>query len=55
MVIKQCSISGMRAKGTLCKTFIMFNLSFIGTCEKGLRRNLQAGQWDVVEFFGSFL
>ena len=41
MVVKQCSISArpdsiiMRSEGTLCEVFIMFNVSFIGTCEKG--------------------
>ena len=34
MVVKQCSISGMRSEGTLCEAFIMFNVSFIGTCVK---------------------
>ena len=34
MVVKQYSISGMRSEGTLCETFIMFNVSFIGTCVK---------------------
>ena len=34
MVVKQYSISGMRLEGTLCEAFIMFNVSFIGTCVK---------------------
>ena len=32
MVVKQCSISRMRSQGTSCEAFIMFNVSFIGTC-----------------------
>ena len=32
MVVKQCSISGMRSEGTLCEAFIIFNVFFIGTC-----------------------
>ena len=34
MIVKQCSISGMMSEGTLCEVFIMFNVSFIGTCVK---------------------
>ena len=34
MIVKQCSISGMRSEGTSCEAFIMFNVSFIGTCVK---------------------
>ena len=34
MVVKQCSISGIRSEGTSCEVFIMFNVSFIGTCVK---------------------
>ena len=34
MVVKQCSISGMRSEGNSCEAFIMFNVSFIGTCVK---------------------
>ena len=30
MVVKQCSISGMRSEGNSCEAFIMFNVSFIG-------------------------
>ena len=34
MIVKQCSISGMKSEGTSCEAFIMFNVSFIGTCMK---------------------
>ena len=33
MVVK-CSTSGKRLEGTSCEAFIMFNVSFIGTCVK---------------------
>ena len=33
VVVKQYSISG-KSKRTLCEAFIMFNVSFIGTCVK---------------------
>ena len=34
MIVKQCSISGMRSEETSCEAFIMINVSFIGTCVK---------------------
>jgi len=34
VAVKQCSISRMRLEGTSCEAFIMFNVSFIGTCVK---------------------
>ena len=34
MIVKQCSISGMRSEGISCKAFIMFNVSFIGTVKR---------------------
>ena len=36
MVVKQCFISGMKSEDevTSYKAFIMFNVSFIGTCVK---------------------
>jgi len=34
VVVKQCSISGMKSEGTSCEAFIMFNVSFIGICVK---------------------
>ena len=34
MIVKQCSISGMKSEGTSCEAFIMFNMSFIGACVK---------------------
>ena len=32
MVVRQCSISGMRSEETFCEVFIMLIVSFIGTC-----------------------
>jgi len=34
VVIKHCFISRMRSEETSCEVFIMFNVSFIGTCLK---------------------
>jgi len=34
VVVKQCSISGMRSEETSCEAFIIFNVSFIGTYVK---------------------
>ena len=34
MIVKQCSISGMKSEETSCEAFIIFNVSFIGICVK---------------------
>jgi len=34
VIVKQCSIKGMKLEGTLCDDLIMSSVSLIGTCVK---------------------